>query len=41
VFFFFSFSFFCQFGDVATTGNHSQEDLATFGYRPAMKVEIY
>jgi len=33
--------FFFQFSDVATFGNHTQGDLAMFGYIPAMKVEIY
>ncbi len=35
------FFFFFQFSDVATFGNHTQGDLAMFGYVPVMKVEIY
>ncbi len=35
------FCFFFQFCDVATFGDHPQGDLATFDYKPAMKVNIY
>jgi hypothetical protein len=41
VYVFFSY-FWVQFCDVATLAiNNPEADLATFGYRPAMKVEIY
>jgi hypothetical protein len=39
--FFFFFFFLFQFSDVSYhIGNHPQGDLATFGYRIAMKLEF-
>jgi hypothetical protein len=34
------FILFIQFHDVSTLSDHPQGDLAMFGYRPAMKIEI-
>jgi hypothetical protein len=39
-FYFYLFIYF-QFYDGCHIGNHPQGYLAMFGYRPAMKVEIY
>jgi hypothetical protein len=35
------FFFFFQFWGCSQTGDQSQEDLAIFGYRPAMKLETF
>jgi hypothetical protein len=33
--------FIQEFYDVAKSGNHSQENLVKFGYRPYMNVETF